>query len=152
MPVQTDECAAEIMEAVPLVMRTIRAEMRRRRRDGLSVPAFRAMIYIDRQPMASLTEVADYLGLTTATVCVLVDDLVEKKFMLRGSSKVDRRKIVLTLTPEGQSILDTARHGTLNQVEKLLDSLTVPERTSILDAMQLLRQVFSRQEPGAPEK
>ena len=62
-----DTCAAEILEVVPQVMRTIRTEMRQRRASGLSVPQFRAMIFVNRQGQGSLVEVAESLGLTSAT-------------------------------------------------------------------------------------
>ena len=144
-----DECAAGIMEVIPLVMRKIRNEMRQRRSEGLSVPEFRAMIFLDRQPLASLTEVADHLGLTTPTVCALIDALVARKLVWRESSRVDRRKIVLTLTAEGQSILTAAQRGTLDQIEEWIEPLSPSERATILQAMQILDQVFSRVEPSA---
>jgi DNA-binding MarR family transcriptional regulator len=144
-----DECAAEIMEVIPLVMRMIRREMRRRRSEGLSVPEFRAMIFLSRQPLASLTEVADHLGVTTPTVCALIDALVARNLVCREDSSVDRRKIVLTLTPEGQSILSSAHQGTLDQIEEWIEALSPAERAAILQSMQILSQVFSSVEPSA---
>ena len=63
--------------------------------------------------------------------------------------RVDRRKIVLTLTPQGQSILNTAQQGTLDQIEEWIESLSPAERATILQSMQILAQVFSGVEPSA---
>src|SRR5262245_33234833 len=66
------ECARDVMDAVPLVMRVIRAEMRRR--GGFAtVPQLRALGVIRRRPGASLSDVAAHLGVTPATASVLID-------------------------------------------------------------------------------
>ena len=43
------ECAALLMDVVPLVMRRIRMEMRSQRMPSLSVPQLRALIYLYRK-------------------------------------------------------------------------------------------------------
>ena len=88
-----DSCAAEILEVVPQVMHTIRREMRSRRAAGLSVPQFRALIFINRQQQAALVEVSEHLELTGATTCRMMDELVERGLILSRPSTVDRRKI-----------------------------------------------------------
>ncbi len=143
----TDACAAEILDLVPLMMRTIKHEMRQRRASGLSVPQFRAMLFIDRQGQAALVQVAGYLGLTSATACRMMDELVARRLVLSRPSKIDRRKIALTLTAEGQAVLESARQGTLRRLEELLGSLTGAENAAILQAMDALRRAFTS--PGA---
>ena len=144
-----DTCAAEILEVVPQVMRTIKTEMRQRRASGLSVPQFRAMIIVNRQGQASLVEVAEHLGLTSATACRIMDELVARQLVLSRPSTIDRRKIVLTLTDEGREVLQKARQGTLDRLEELLAALSAEERAVIFQSMGLLRQAFA---PHASEE
>ncbi len=139
----TVTCASEILDVVPLVMRTIKREMRQRRASGLSVPQFRAMIFIDRQGQAALVQVAGYLDLTSATTCRMMDELVARQLVLSRPSTVDRRKITLTLTREGQAVLENARQGTLMQLEELLAGLSGEEFDTIRQAMDALRRVFA---------
>ena len=143
-----ESCAAEILEVVPQVMRTIKNEMRQRRASGLSVPQFRAMIFINRQKQASLVEVAEYMVLTSATTCRMMDELVARRLVLSRPSTVDRRKIVLTLTDEGREVLETARQGTLDRLEELLAALSAEERAAIFQSMALLRRAFAPQHAG----
>ena len=138
-----DTCAAEILEVVPQVMRTIKSEMRQRRASGLSVPQFRAMIFVNRQGQVSLVEVAEHLGLTSATACRMMDELVARQLVLSRPSTIDRRKIVLSLTGEGQTVLETARQGTLDRLEELLAELSAEERDVIFQSMALLRRAFA---------
>ena len=139
-----DETAAELLEVVPLVMRTIRAEMRRHRRD-LTVPQFRALLHMKRAAGASLGEVADYIGPTSATTSKLVDELVGRGLVQRVESPVDRRKVMLTLTSAGCDLLESARRATLEQFEAQLAPLAPQERLAIQTGLSLLRQVFNRE-------
>ncbi len=145
MDADLDQTAALLLEVVPLVMRTIKGEMRRRRAEGLSVPQFRAMLHVNRQAQASLTEVAEYLGLTSATTCRMIDDLVGRGLVLSQPSTVDRRKIVLTLTLAGRASLEAARQGTLDCLEGMLAPLSGAERAAILQAMGILQRAFTPQ-------
>ena len=68
--------ARELMEVVPLVMRTFRAEMRGSRANDLSVPQFRALGFVHRKPGTSLSDVAEHIGLALPSMSKLIDGLV----------------------------------------------------------------------------
>ena len=59
-----DECARQVLEIVPLVMAAIRTEIRTHRGSELSVPQFRVLIFLNRHAGASLSDIAEHLGLT----------------------------------------------------------------------------------------
>jgi DNA-binding MarR family transcriptional regulator len=77
------DCAREILDVKPVVMRFIRAEMRRHRAPGLSVPQFRTLVFIERSEGSSLGTVAEHLGLTPPSACKLVDGLRERRLIFR---------------------------------------------------------------------
>ncbi len=145
MPSTPDSCASEILEVVPQVMRTIRREMRSRRATGLSVPQFRALIFIHRQGQAALVEVSEHIGLTGATTCRMMDELVSRGLILSRPSTVDRRKIVLTVTEQGRGVLEAAHAGTLARLDDLLAPLQPAERSAVIQAMDILRQAFAKE-------
>lgn len=145
-PSSSEACASELLEVIPLVFRTIRSEMRRRRGSDLSIPQFRALIFLKRQPGASLSELAEYLGLTSATSCRMIDDLVERGLVSRAASTVDRRRVALHTTARGDEVLSAARQGTLQQLARLLEPLPPDERAQITRAMEQLRQIFCTQD------
>jgi DNA-binding MarR family transcriptional regulator len=143
MHANPDPCAAEILEVVPQVMRTIRREMRSRRAAGLSIPQFRALIFINRQQQAALVEVSEHLGLTGATTCRMIEELVRRGLVLSRPSTVDRRKIVLTITEPGRAVLEAAHAGTLARLDEVLGSLDPSERQAVAQAMSILRWAFA---------
>ena len=58
------DCAAELLEVVPLMMRVIRAKVRAHSSPELSVPQFRALAFLGRNEGAMLGDVATFLVLT----------------------------------------------------------------------------------------
>ena len=76
-------CAREILETVPLVMRFIRGQVRRRRTAGLSLPQFRTLIFLSRAQNSSLSAVAGHLGLSLPAMSRLINGLVNGRLVGR---------------------------------------------------------------------
>ncbi len=136
-----DECAREVLLVVPAVMRVIRAEMRRHRPAGLSVPQFRAMGFIYRQTHASLSEVAERLSVALPTASRTMDGLVKRGLVDREVSQNDRRCSVLTLSNEGITVYDSAKRHAEEHLAKSLQSLSASEREEVTRSMQMLRHI-----------
>ena len=138
-----DACAVAILETVPLVMRTVRAEMRRRRPADLSVPQFRALGFVRRHPGTSLSDVAEQLGLTLSAVSTLIDHLVVRELIDRAVNPDNRRRANLTITSLGESTLEAAHAHTRARLVELLAPLSAEDRALIAQAMRILRPVFA---------
>jgi DNA-binding MarR family transcriptional regulator len=140
-----ETCAHELMDTAPQIIRAIRAEMRRGRGSDISIPQFRTLAFVQRNPDSSLSSLAEHLGLTLPSVSKLVDGLVNKKLVIRQESKVDRRRLTLVLTQTGASIVNSARAEAHASLAKKLAGLSDEELETIYQAMQLLRPIFSSQ-------
>ena len=147
-PVMPQDCAAELLEVVPMVMRAMRAEVRGHRAPELSLPQFRALAFIGRNEGAMLSDVANFLGLSLPAASKLVDGLVAAKFAIRRQDTTDRRKVSLTLSSSGKAkhkaILTQARAFLSHKVEHLGE----PQRTEIVAAMHTLRTIFQPCQPS----
>jgi DNA-binding MarR family transcriptional regulator len=138
-----EECARELLDVVPLIMRDIRSQMRSLRATDLSVPQFRTLIFVNNNAGASLSEVADHMGLTPPSTSKLVDDLIKKGMMTRQEHSVDRRRVSLAVTPRGVAVFEVSRRGTLKYLAEKLGRTRVDECEAIVKAMKAMRQVFS---------
>jgi len=147
MPPNPANCARDIIEVIPLVMRTIRSEIRRSRFREMSLAQFRSLAFLGRNPGAMLSEVADHLGLTMPTASKLVDALVIAGLLTRRSHGSDRRRVVLGLTQTGQAQYRVAYDGALRLMSERVAGLSETQRNRVADAMGLLRDVFA----GKPE-
>jgi DNA-binding MarR family transcriptional regulator len=143
MGISSENCAREVLEVVPLVMGTIRGEMRQHRRSDLSVPQFRVLAYLDQHQGTSLSAVAEFIGLTLPSMSKLVDGLVARELVTRKMCEDDRRRMRLALTASGQSALQISRNGTQTRLSEALDGLSSAERETIAQAMRTLRRVFT---------
>ena len=140
-----DTCARDLMDTAPKIMQSIRVEMRRGRGADLSIPQFRTMRFIQRNPDSSLSNLADYLGLTLPSASKLVDGLVKQKLVTRQESTSDRRCLTLVLTQSGESIVDSARASAQANLEKILSFLSSDELKTIHQSMELLFPLFVSQ-------
>ncbi|MBD2329258.1 MarR family transcriptional regulator [Alkalinema sp. FACHB-956] len=144
----SNNCAAKVMETVPMVMRFIRADMRARGSyEELSVPQFRTLAFLDRNPGASLSELAEHLGVTRATASANTERLVQRQFIDRCDHPEERRRVVLKLTTAGREHLQANREQTRKYIANLLSSLTEEQILAIDEGLTLLRDVFEQQ-PG----
>ena len=139
-------CANDILETVPMVMRIIRKQMRQHR-SGLNVPQFRTLCLCSSEPGSSLSDTADFIGLSLPAMSRMVDGLVDQKLMEREPSADDRRHIRLSVTPSGTAAVREARQLAQDHLVGLLDGLSVAEQSTISRAMQLLDGTFSSDTP-----
>ncbi len=145
MSANVQEAAQQTLEAVPAVMRTIRAQLRSHRSADISVPQFRAMGYIDHNEGASLSDLACFIGLTLPSMSRLVDGLVSRTLVTRVSHSQDRRRICLSLTPLGREELKAAHRFTERYLVEKLAALDDTDLRTVTRAMQLLKDTFAQE-------
>jgi len=137
----TETIACQLLEVAPAIQRTIRAEMRHGSVE-LTVPLFRTLMFLDRNPGVSLLDLAGHLGLTSPTAFKIVDGLVSRKLVERADSLDDRRRITLTLTRAGKEVLKDARHLAQAKLAKLLGTLSAAELEQVSKALTVLQPLF----------
>lgn len=142
MPKVLDTCAREIMDTVPQIVQAIRVEMRLGRGANMSIPQFRTLRFIQRNPDSSLSDIANHLGLTLPSASKLVDGLVKQKLIDRQEATTDRRRLTIGLTPSGESLVNSARTRAQANLAKTLNCLSTDELETVQSAMDLLRPLF----------
>jgi DNA-binding MarR family transcriptional regulator len=135
-----------VMETVLLLMQTIRGEMRSHRPEGLSVPQFRALRFIQDNRGASLSNIADHVGVALSSMSKLVEGLVARELVTRLVATDDRRRITLELTEAGQAALGASHQGTQARFAQRLATLSVAERDAILQTMHTLHALFEQRD------
>jgi DNA-binding MarR family transcriptional regulator len=136
------ECAAEILETVPALMRFIRAQMRRHRGPELSVPHFRTLLFLSRNGDASLSALAEFLGLSLPATSRLVEGLVRKNFVVRRIPAGNRRLIALALSAGGRRTVSAARQAAESRLAEVVGPLPAGERAAIGRALRTLREIL----------
>lgn len=149
-----NECAGQVLEAVPLVMAAIRTEMRSHRGSDLSVPQFRVLVYLHRHPGASLSDIAEHMGLTLPSMSKMIDGLVTRGLVARQLNPTDRRRVTLAPTTLGRRSMESAYQATESRLAARLTALSASDRRTVGKAMQVLATLFApgREAMTAKEK
>jgi DNA-binding MarR family transcriptional regulator len=137
-----ENTAQQVLEIVPAVMRTIRAEFRSQRSRDLSIAQFRTLAYIKNNDGASLSSLAAHIGLTLPSMSKLTDGLVERGLVTRSSDREDRRKICLCLTGTGKSELEAAYQHTQTFLVNKISGLPKADLDTVSRSMQILKNLF----------
>jgi len=151
MDASARQCAREILETVPLVMRFIRDQVRRRGAASLSLPQFRTLAFLDRADQASLSAAAEHLGVSLPAMSRLINGLVNRRLVERQTVVTNRRQIALTLTAQGRAALEKMRTEVRLRLAEVVENLPAAGQKALHRAMGILHRVFDqRAVPGSP--
>jgi DNA-binding MarR family transcriptional regulator len=141
--VSCHRCARDLLAGVPSVLRFIRHQMRRHRQSELTVPQFRALVFLNHNVNASLSDMADVLGLSLPATSRMVELLVRRGWMRRRARSSDRRCVSLSLTGRGKAVFRMAREATQVALSQRLKTLSAGELALVSGAMQVLSRAFA---------
>lgn len=102
---------------------------------GLSVSDFSALDYVAQshesgRPVGP-TELAQHLGMTSASATVLVDRLETAGHLRRHPRADDRRRVLLEVTDRTRERIQTHLRPILDEVHQLTEGLTSAERDAV---------------------
>lgn len=145
-----DVCARELMEVMPLVMQDLRRTMRSHSAAELRVPELRSLAFLRHNPGSNLTDLAEYIGVSLPSMSKLVDALAYRGLIDRQPDPEDRRRVRLSLTQEGMSVLSKAREAVKARFAVRLARLPAEDIALVTAGMALLRELFAN--PAEPQE
>jgi DNA-binding MarR family transcriptional regulator len=75
---------------------------------------------------------ASELGKSKPTITKMIDKLIIDRLLVKSLSQVDRREKILTLTEEGEDLLNRIIPGYNRRIEEMSSSLTVSDKDKLL--------------------
>jgi DNA-binding MarR family transcriptional regulator len=137
------EIAALFLEIVPKAMREIRIEMRKSRDNELTVPQFRILAHLWREP-ANLGMLAESQGVSGAAMSRMVDWLAKHNLVEKVPDQIDRRQILVELTNHGRKSFEFNRHLTRLAFEKRIQNLSVSEKKKLAAGLMSLKEAVQK--------
>jgi DNA-binding MarR family transcriptional regulator len=119
---------------------------------GLTTLQYTALTVLQRHP-ASLTsaQLARNSFVTAQTMADMVSALLARGLIERHRDPADRRRLVLTLTPEGEALLSRFR-GPVEALEaRMLSDLTAEQAAELRTSLLSCRAALERPAGGALE-
>src|SRR5918911_5640737 len=138
---QARESAREILEIVPLVMRTVAAELRAA--GELPAPAHFGLLSVLSVRPRMLTDLAAIQGVSLPTMSSSVSAMVERGWVKRSAPGDDRRVVMIEVTATGRAALERVSRAAESHLAEVLAPLDVPARRRLLGGLGVLRKVFA---------
>ena len=134
--------ARELLQIVPLVMRSVAAQLRAS--GELPAPAhFGLLMHLREQPR-TLTELAQHSGVTLPTMSNSVTTLVDRGWVRRSAPLKDRRIVILEVTPAGRAALTRVGRAAEAHFAEALAALGGRSQRQLLAGLAVLRSVFAK--------
>lgn len=142
--------AREILTIIPLVMRTVAAELRA----AGEMPApghFGLLTLLGAQPR-TLTELALLQGVSLPTMSNSISTMVQHGWVRRSSPATDRRVVIIEATPLGRATVERVGTAAEAHLADMLAGLEPASSRRLRAGLAVLRQVFADAPPTKPER
>lgn len=107
------------------------------RRYGLSHAAGNALAVIEGAGAPTTPgEISAAMHITSASITSLLDTLERRGLVVRSAHAEDRRKVLVAITTDGQTLLDEGLPEIQQVVRRLFHQLSDGERTRLLELVQ----------------
>ena len=138
---QARNSAREILKIVPLVMRTVAAELRAA--GELPAPAhFHLLMMLSQQPR-TLTELAALQGVSLPTMSNSISAMVQRGWVKRTAPTRDRRVVIIEVTPTGKAAVERVGRSAETHLADVLAPLDATSRRRMQAGLSVLRKVFT---------
>jgi DNA-binding MarR family transcriptional regulator len=109
---------------------------------GLKPRHLRLLVLVDRTPRLSQRELARQLGVDAGNLIAVLDALEADGVLRRVRDEADRRQRLVTLTPAGDRLLQSALRATAAVEEEIFGALSATRRRAYYDTtFSLFRQL-----------
>ena len=133
------EAAQSVIQVAWRVMRMVKTEVTHGRTTELTPTQMQSLGFMISNPGASLSELAEHLGLKMPTTSKVVDELVRTGRAERAVVPANRRKLSLNITDAGREVVESAAEPAVFLMADLLGRLSAQERKIVEQSMSLLQ-------------
>ncbi len=118
---------------------------------GLTMPRFLVLAFIhshgDRCTMGEVAEATDQCS---ATMTGIVNRLVSSGWVKRQRDPADRRSVLVSLTEEGQALMQEATNQLTMRAKRMMAQFTEEERADILRLMRRYAEILEAEGSDSP--
>jgi DNA-binding MarR family transcriptional regulator len=101
---------------------------------------------------ASVSELAQRIGLTPATTSLLVGELSRAGFVQRREDEADRRRTIVSIDESIEDVVRPSLEETLAPLSRGLERMSAAQRTQFMDGLRILKEEFAGPEGNGSSK
>jgi DNA-binding MarR family transcriptional regulator len=136
-----------LMKQVELAVRAELDELTRP--VGLTALQYTALTVLERHPDLTAAHLARLSFVRAQSASDMVAALLERHLVERHRDPADRRRLVLSLTADGQQLLKELRPRVAAIETRMLTPLSKSEAATLKSSLELCREALSNSEPSA---
>lgn len=107
----------------------------------LTMVQFEALICLKHTNNMQMRDIAECFYITMPSATALIDKLIEMKFVTRNNDIKDRRIVKISITKQGEKLLEEAMKQRHDKVNKLLSSLSKKDKEDLLRILQRITSI-----------
>ena len=139
---QARESARDVLEIIPLVMRTVAAELRAA--GELPAPAHFGLLSVLSERPRTLTELSSLHGVSLPTMSSSISAMADRGWVRRTGPEKDRRTVMIEVTATGRGALERVARCAEAHLAEVLAPLDPRSRRRLQGGLGVLRHVSAR--------
>ncbi len=104
---------------------------------------YRVLIILLSEGSAPPSVLSKRMGLKPYIITRLCDHLLQNRLIVRKSSELDRRKIELSVTPQGKKLVSKVINSRRKILKELAEFIPMDKRSSVSDAFRYFTEISS---------
>jgi DNA-binding MarR family transcriptional regulator len=104
--------------------------------EDVTLTQFRTLTALATHGSQTVTALAEHLDVHASTMTRMCTRLVSRGLVARVPSAVDRREVVITLTPAGTALVDDVLHERRREFDAIVDHLSGDAQRTVIDALE----------------
>jgi len=143
----TKQFVKEMMVIMPVLLRNMhKIQSDAVMRGHITVPQFLALDMIMRRGSLKMSSIARELKVSTPAATGIVERMHALGMVARRYDRLDRRVILIAITPKGKKVVQTLHKERGRMIGKLFGCLTAAERASYLKILTKVHNVASKKD------
>lgn len=127
---------------MPIIIRSIRSELKEAASPRISYPQFRALSNIGRG-LQTVGELAEHHGISQPAMTKTINILVGEKLVSKNKSTEDARLTILTLSPKGQILYKEVWGEVQEKISLKLKDFPIKNRKAMVSNLEKLRSIIA---------
>jgi DNA-binding MarR family transcriptional regulator len=100
--------------------------------EEVTLPQYRVLVLLSSRGPQRVLSLAEALAVTPSTATRMCDRLVRKGLVRRRTARSDRREVRITLTADGQALVDEVTRRRRVEIEEILSKIPVADQLAIV--------------------
>lgn len=145
---KTKQLASQFIQVSPLMIRTVKTEIRAAADGRLTHAQYRILANINRGTNTTVGQIAIDHGVSQPSMSKMVDLLVKKGLIIRSAFSSDRRQIVLRLSSKGLALFTDLRSTAAESLSVKIDQLSKSEQQDLKKSLDHLESLLQKIHKG----